>query len=483
MNGRVGMDARARPFSYPAERIGPLQIAHFIQRYPPALGGSEAYIARLAAHLCDLGHTQTIWTTTAHDLAAFWSRRAGELPATDQYQPTDQDKHPVGVRVRRFRPWRWPTRRYWLKALSLVPVRPWQAATLPCNPLCPAMWRAAGRHDAERVDLVHASAFPYAFPILCGLRLARRCGVPFWLTPFLHLGDPNDPHDRTRRAYLAKPLVWLLRQADRVFVQTPSEQAAVLGVGVPSERVVLQGLGVEPEDCTGGDRARARAAWDVGAGAVVVGHLANLSLEKGSVDLLHAWVQLARAGRPVELVLAGPAMPNFERAWHRLPAGLRQRVRRLGPLTDCQRRDFYAGIDIFALPSRSDSFGLVLLEAWANARPTVVYRAGGPADLVRDGLDGLVVRCGDRDGLAAALAQLTECPEQRWVMGWRGQHRVLGEFCWADRLARFSSLLRSEGNDYIRVGGQVRSFEQVDAVGHGWEDRQQAFADGGRLAG
>ena len=40
-----------------------------------------------------------------------------------------------------------------------------------------------------------------------------------------------------------------------------------------------------------------------------------------------------------------------------------------GPLTDEQRRDFYAGIDAFALPSRSDSFGLVFLEAWANGVP------------------------------------------------------------------------------------------------------------------
>jgi glycosyltransferase involved in cell wall biosynthesis len=471
-----------------------LHITHFIQRYPPALGGSEAYIARLARHLSDLGHTQTIWTTTAVDLSAFWSRRATELPATateaaelPATTPADSAPDAGGgrVRVRRFRPWRWPARRYWLKALSLVPVRPWQAATLPCNPFCPAMWRAAGQYRAEPVDLVHASAFPYAFPILCGLRLARRCGVPFWLTPFLHLGDPDRPTDRIRRRYLAKPLVWLLHQADRVFVQTPSEWAAVVGVGVPAQRVVLQGLGVEPDECTGGDRARARAAWGIPAGAMVVGHLANLSEEKGSVDLLHAWAQLARAGagQLVELVLAGPAMPNFERAWARLPAALRQRVRRLGPLTDGQRRDFYAGIDTFALPSRSDSFGLVLLEAWANARPTVVYRAGGPADLVRDGRDGLVVPCGDQDGLAAALLRLAENPEERWAMGWRGQARALAEFRWEDRLARFSSLLGPERHHHVRVGRQVRPFEQVDTVRHGWEDGQQALADGSRLAG
>jgi glycosyltransferase involved in cell wall biosynthesis len=57
-------------------------------------------------------------------------------------------------------------------------------------------------------------------------------------------------------------------------------------------------------------------------------------------------------------------MPNVEQFWRSYcPAG---RVRRLGVLDARQKQDFFAGLDVFALPSRSDSFGLVLLEAWAN---------------------------------------------------------------------------------------------------------------------
>src|SRR5262249_5817388 len=158
---------------------------------------------------------------------------------------------------------RFPARRSVLKVLSLLPVRPWQCLTMPCNPVCPGMWRDAGR-DAGPLDAVHATAFPYAFPLLCGLRLARLRGVPFLLTPFLHLGAPAAPADGSRPQYPAPHLRWLLRPADRVFVQTCLERDAVLRFSVPHDRVVLQGLGVDPADCTGGDRGAARAAWGVG---------------------------------------------------------------------------------------------------------------------------------------------------------------------------------------------------------------------------
>src|SRR5581483_4910426 len=216
-------------------------------------------------------------------------------------------------------------------------------------------------------DVVHAAAFPYAWPIACAWRLARRLGVPFLLTPFLHLGDPDDPDDRTRRGYTAPPLRWLLGQADAVFVQTPLERDAVLGLGVAPARVHLQGLGVEPAECTGGDRPAARRRWGTLPHEVVVGHLANQSREKGTVDLLRALEGLWAEGLPIRLVLAGPEMPNFRTFWQDFVRRVRPatvgHVRRLGVLSEAEKRDFFAGLDVFALPSRSDSFGLVLLEA------------------------------------------------------------------------------------------------------------------------
>jgi glycosyltransferase involved in cell wall biosynthesis len=400
-----------------------MHVAHFIQRYPPALGGSEAYFARLSQFMAASGHQVSVHTTNALDLEAFWSKRGQCLVAGTQTAD--------GVTIHRYPIANWAGKRLVLKILSLVPVRRWQCLTLPCNPVSFEMFKSADKVQPPPA-LIHASAFPYAWPILCALRLARGLKIPFLLTPFLHLGDHDDHRDRTRRAYLSPPLSYLLGQADRLFVQTKAERTALLELGIEEKRVILQGLGVAIEECTGGDRDRARNNWKLNGGAPIVGHLANNSEEKGTVDLLRAAEALWKSGVDFYLVLAGPQMPNFSRFWR--DYRFQDRVRRLGVLTETQKRDFFAGLDAFALPSRSDSFGLVLLEAWANGLPNIAYRAGGPAEILRDGEDGVLADCGDIPGLAACLRRLVEDKQLADKLGKNGRSRIEREFRWQDKL-------------------------------------------------
>jgi glycosyltransferase involved in cell wall biosynthesis len=152
------------------------------------------------------------------------------------------------------------------------------------------------------------------------------------------------------------------------------------------------------------------------------------------VDLLKAVQLLWQRGRRCAVVLAGPEMPNFQRFWKAFTP--RGRVLRLGVLDAGQKRDFFAGIDLFALPSRSDSFGIVLLEAWANGTACVGYRAGGIAEVIRDGVDGLLARCGAIEELTSALEQLVLDMELRRSFGEAGRKRVELDFQWPDKLRR-----------------------------------------------
>jgi glycosyltransferase involved in cell wall biosynthesis len=77
---------------------------------------------------------------------------------------------------------------------------------------------------------------------------------------------------------------------------------------------------------------------------------------------------------------------------------------------------------------------LVLLEAWANGVPNAGYRAGGIADVIRDGEDGKLVRCGDIAALAVAMSEVIEDADLRHRMGRAGLDRVTRDFRWDDKL-------------------------------------------------
>lgn len=400
-----------------------MRVAQFVHRYPPAIGGAEAWTERLSKHLVREDHSVTVWTTTAIDLSAFTKNRKRETQSGIEIVD--------GVLVRRYQPeFRFPGRKLFLKLASLWPSDNLRAMTQPWAPTSLAMLHDAG--EAPEVDVVHAIAFPYAALMRSALRMAQLARVPFVVTPFLHLGDPNDPKDWIRKAYTAPHLVSILRQADRVLVQTPTEARAVEDLGIEQTRIVLQGLGVDSAECTGGNRDVTRRAWGVAADEVVIGHLANLSMEKGSPDVLAAVEMARQAGLPFRAVLAGPEMPNFSQFWKW--SGPDSWITRLGPLTDQQRRDFYAAIDIFALPSRSDSFGLVFLEAWANGVPVIAYRAGGVVDVIRHEQDGLLVKCGDMEELSRGIRRMAENVEERKAWGRAGRERLSRDFRWEDKL-------------------------------------------------
>ena len=327
----------------------------------------------------------------------------------------------------------------------MVPVPRWQCRFLPCNPITPVM-----EPEDDGFDVVHATAFPYTRPILFGLDLARRLQVPFVLTPFLHLGDPADPRDRTRRQYLARPLRWLLKSADAILVQTELEREAAIGVGLAADRVRRIGLGVAVDECAGGNRTRGRTRWNLPDDAVVIGHLANQSREKGTIDLLQACRVLWRSGKRFLVLLAGPQMTNFRTFWSRFPC--QEHVVQAGVLSDAEKRDFYAAIDIFALPSRSDSFGLVFLEAWANSVPCVAYRAGGVAEVIHHGDDGLLARCGSTEELARHLQALVDDQPLRHRLAAIGHQRVLRDHQWSPKLDQVVNVYRELVERHQKTG-------------------------------
>jgi GalNAc-alpha-(1->4)-GalNAc-alpha-(1->3)-diNAcBac-PP-undecaprenol alpha-1,4-N-acetyl-D-galactosaminyltransferase len=195
---------------------------------------------------------------------------------------------------------------------------------------------------------------------------------------------------------------------------------------------------VIPNPIPAGTAVRGAAGERAGRLIVTVG---RLSEEKGHDRLLEAFARVAgtRPGWRVLIAGDGPFRAGIEALRDRL--GLRERVDLPGAVHDVGR--LLAQADLYVLASRREVFPMALCEALASGVPAVAmeYRPG-VREILRDGVDGVVVPAGDVPAMAAAMARLMDDPVERRRLGTRAVEIV--QRYGVDRvMAQWEDLLRS----------------------------------------
>lgn len=405
-----------------------MRILHTNAAYWPFVGGAETYLQAMSERLVHDGHAVTVAASDATGVQCFWDP---SQPRIAEPEATINGVHIVRSPVAHLplSPWSFYLLRRLATDLARLPVntRPCLDRMAPYMPWLPSLERRLAELDPA-FDLVHGVNISLEWPLLAGWRYARRRGLPFVVTPFVHVGERA-----VQRFYTMPHQVAVLRDADRVIVQTGIETRELTRLGVPRERTVCLGMGVDLNGVQGGDGVRFRAQH--GIDGPVVTFMGAVTDDKGAVHLVEAMQRLWCAGSQATLVIAGkPVAPStFDRVYDGLPEAHRLLIRRMGPVGGQLKQDMLAATDLFAMPSRVDSFGIVYLEAWAYGLPVIGCHAGGVPDVIADGQDGLLVPFGDRASLASAIEALLGDPDRRQRMGQRGRAKVQARYTW-DRI-------------------------------------------------
>lgn len=182
-------------------------------------------------------------------------------------------------------------------------------------------------------------------------------------------------------------------------------------------------------------RAEARRALGIRADEVVVGSLGRLVAHKGFDVLLDAMDCDELADTLLVIAGDGPLRSDLEAR-----AVGTARVRFLGHVED--ERLLYAAIDVFALPSRLEGFGLVYVEAAMHGVPSVATRVGGIPDAVIDGHTGVLVEVDDVRAVRAALVRLRSDPDLRRSLGERARCRARTDLDEVTMARRYNDLFQ-----------------------------------------
>jgi glycosyltransferase involved in cell wall biosynthesis len=403
------------------------------------------------------GHAVDVFTTDAEELWYFTDRSRKRLE-----EPGEACVD--GARVHRLAIWHIPLRKYVTRLLALSPRWSTRCRWAPYMPIVPGLDTIKGEYD-----LVFGVGFPFTTFSFAAWRTAKAARAPLILTPFLHLSTPGD---RVHRAYTRPHQVRLLAQADLIISPTELEADAIAEWGIARTRVLKLPMAIEPADVTGGDRMQLRERLGIDCKAAVVGQLGALHPNKGTHDLVGALIELNRSrpsNGPTHLVLAGATSPEWEAFITTIPAEARPWLHLLGKLPQHELPHFYAALDLFAMASRTDSFGIVYLEAWANALPVVAAAAGGVVEVVEHEKTGLLVPFGDCDAIASAIDRLLTDRSLARRFGAAGRALVNQGFTWDDRfqtlLTRVERLMASRPGKPGHVLGQTTILTTSAAAG------------------
>ncbi len=264
--------------------------------------------------------------------------------------------------------------------------------------------------DAFRPDLVHVMT---EGPLgLVGRRYALRRGLP--LVTSYHTDFPQ--HSRHYGLGTLQPLVWqwltwfhrpaALTHTPGAFVKEELERRGLTRVRVWGRTADTVLFDHRKRDVA------LRHRLGVADGAALVLHVGRLAREKNLDVLVEAWSRArAELGTRAAFLYAGdgPLAPRLRRA---MPWAIR-----LGFLDVAELAALYASADLCVLPSRTETCGLVALEAMASGLPVVAADAGGFRESVTTWHNGFLVQPDDARGLASAIAQLVLDPQLRHRMG------------------------------------------------------------------
>ena len=414
-----------------------MRVLHVSHQYPPAIGGSEKYIADLSEELATRGHQVDVYASRSLDYHQ-WKNVLGA------------QEHRAGVDVYRFRAmqrtrfhWRlldWAQERYWRTRSRWLEPLIWFGG----GPLCPGMF-ARLLTRLPRYDLVHLNCLVYGH-VVYGYLAARLRGVPVVLTPHLHVDQEC--------TYGVGYQLQILRGADHVLADTEGERDFLLKLGLSPERVTVAGVGLRVDDYPTQDRVACRRQLELPDDAFVMLFLGRQVEYKGLEATLEAFAALKKRHSRLACLLVGPETEYSRTLFARY--GDRSGIFNLGEVPDDVRLAALNACDCLVLPSAGEAFGIVFLEAWIVGKPVIGPRTPAIAALVADGQDGWLVPPADPVALAEVLSRWIDAPDLAAQMGASGQQKVLDLYTRA-RIAGvvegvYARTVRAPGRAGLRLG-------------------------------
>lgn len=369
-----------------------MRILHVVPYYLPAwrYGGPIRSVHGLCKGLASLGHDVHVYTTNIDG-------------PDDSDVPLDRPVDIDGVKVWYFAS-RWLRRLHWSRPLG-----------------------QAVENQISNFDLLHLHTI-YLWPTTVAAQAARRARVPYVLAPrgMLVTELINGKNRLVKKAWIACFERTNLEHAAMVHFTSGIEAAEAAKLGVVCKHSCIIPNGVDLDDCASKDDVSAPVMQDLAARRFLL-FIGRVNWEKGLDRLITSLPGI----NDCDLIIAGNDEAGYRARLEAMARdlGVLERIKFVGAVYGLRKSHLLAQACALVLPSYSENFGNVVLEAMAAGCPAIVTPEVGAAEIVQRTGGGVVLE-GRPDTMATGINQLLADPLALEEMSTRARNAIDEQFTW-----------------------------------------------------
>jgi glycosyltransferase involved in cell wall biosynthesis len=254
--------------------------------------------------------------------------------------------------------------------------------------------------------------------VLAVLSARSSVDFPLVMVPMLHEHDPN---------WNVGVMAAALSSAGAVIVLTGHEADRLTeAYGIARQKIFLASVGIEVDAASLLESDRPKRVLFLG----------RQVKSKGIGDLIEAMRLIWPQHPDAELCIAGVRVPESSEVDAQiaaLPERWRSQVNGFGVVSDVEKAGLLRSSRCLVLPSKTESFGMVILEAWAHATPAITWDLPVFRSIVEDEETGLLADPEDGPkSLANAIMRLLSAPDEAARIGTAGYRKAAGRYAWSN---------------------------------------------------
>ena len=356
-----------------------MKILCVTQRYYPVVGGAENLIKTYLDFLA-LEHDITVFTSNSLSLDSFWKETNSVIPDTKLDYPVKRFDVLIPSKIKND------------KNLQLLPL----LSNYP-GPFMPDLWIELLTIELK-YDLIITIAFPYDH-VIPAFIAAKKWDIPIIAIPLIH--------DEFPELFLTGMRLSLLSSANSILVLSQNEKQLLIEYGFDGSKINQIKPYIKKENQDTSEISSFREKYSLQNKKIIL-FTGSKSSVKGIIVLIESMKKIWKKHDDVVLLLVGPTTNEYQNYFRKLSKIFKEKIIDL-QITDNKTKDLaFESCDLFVLPSKSESFGIVIIESWIHKKPVIGCNISSTSDLIDHMENGLLVSFGDIEGLSNAISKLLE---------------------------------------------------------------------------